>query len=465
MTSPTLMTPGSSSKDAMREAAGFPPLPESPVTSGPSLMPQMPTKPKTIMGKTLGLLATLLLAQLTLAAFLFIRGSGFGAVQPNEPLVTFDPATLDRVTIQDGTGAQVELVKRDGQWRLPGHFDFPASASKVEGLLRDLQGLRTRLPVSTSPESFARFKVAADQFERRIDLRQGDRNVAVLYLGDSPGFKRLFARGSQGEAIFEVNYSAHQAGAKASDWTDQGLFALTSDQITGLSLNGMLLRKQPVGFGDPQSQAEDGGQNARDRVAEGGGQNTQDRIAMAEGQNTQDSKVEAASQIGQGGQERWVLVGESAAIDQAKAGDLARAAASLNYLEVLGTEVMPEYQLDNPVVRLTVQPREGSPREFLIGRLADSEDYVLKANDQPWYFKIGAWAIKALQEASKEQLLVAPTTSIAIPESAPVVIGPPKIPEPMPDPEKNPVPISDSSPSPKDYPPPAESEPPSPIRD
>ena len=418
--------------------------PTSSMAGGPSPPPPSPTKPKAIMGKTLGLLAALLLAQLALAAFLFIRGSGFGAVQPDEPLVTFDPATLDRVTIQDGTGAQVELVKRDGQWRLPGHFDFPASASKVEALLRDLQGLRTRLPVSTSPESFARFKVAADQFERRIDLRQGDRDVAVLYLGDSPGFKRLFARGSQGEAIFEVNYSAHQAGAKASDWTDQGLFALTSDQITGLSLNGMLLRKQPVGFGDPHSQAEDGGQNARDRVAEGGGQNTQDRIAMAEGQNAQDRKADAASQIGDSGQERWVLAGESAAIDQAKASDLARAAANLTYLAVLGTEPKPEYQLDNPVARLTVQPREDQPREFLIARLADSEDFVLKASDQPWYFKIGAWAVKALQESSKEQLLVAPaapeeapeptaTMIETIPTAAPVPVDPvPSAPAPPP---------------------------------
>lgn len=456
LTPTTPMTSDSYPRDPVLMATTSSPTPPPPTPSmavGPSLPPPSPTRPKPIMGKTLGLLAALLLAQLALATFLFIRGSGFGAVQPDEPLVTFDPATLDRVTIQDGTGAQVELVKRDGQWRLPGHFDFPASASKVEALLRDLQALRTRLPVSTSPEAFARFKVAADQFERRIQLRQGDRDVAVLYLGDSPGFKRLFARPGQGGAVFEVNYSAHQAGAKASDWTDKGLYALTSDQIAGLSLNGMALRRHPAGDVDPEPQHENGDQNA------------QDRIAMAEGQNTQDRKADAASQIGDSGQERWVLAGESTEIDQAKAGDLARAAASLNYLDVLGTEPKPEYQLDNPVVRLTVQPREGSPREFLIGRLADSEDYVLKDNDQPWYFRIGAWAIKALQEASKEQLLVAPTTPIAIPESARVVIGPPKIPEPMPDPEKNPVPISDSSPSPKDYPPPAESEPPSPIRD
>lgn len=370
-----------------------------------------------IMRKTHGLLAVLLLAQLALAAFLFMRGSSFGTVLPEEPLITFDPVSLDRVTIQDGTGAQVELVKRDGQWRLPGHFDFPASASKVEALLKDLQGLRTRLPVSTSPEAFARFKVAADQFERRIDLRQGDREPAVLYLGDSPGFKRLFAREGQGAAVFEVSYSAHQAGAKASDWTDKGLFALTSDQISGLSLNGLELTKAPAGDGGPDRKAEDGGQGDHDRGAKDGGLNALDHKAEVAGQGGQ------VGQVGPVSQERWILAGEHAAIDQTQADDLARAAANLNYLEVLGTEAKPDYQLDNPVVRLTVQPREGSPREFLIAKLADSEDFVLKASDHPWYLKIGPWAVKGLQEASKERLLLSPeppeATLEATLESAP----------------------------------------------
>ena len=443
MTSPTLMTPGSSAKDATlmppgsstihttQMPAGESPTLASPMTSGPSLTPPLASKPEPIMGKTLGLLATLLLAQLALATFLFIRGNGFGTVQPDEALVTFEPTAVDRVTIQDDSGTQVELVKRDGQWRLPGHFDFPASTSKVEALLKDLQGLRTRLPVSTSPEAFARFKVAADQFERRIDLRQGDQELAVLYLGDSPGFKRLFARGGQGEAVFEVAYAAHQAGAKANDWTDKGLFALTPDQMAGLSLNGMVLKKVKAEDGSQDPKVEDKGQ---DRQAGDG------------------------DQSGQLGQDRWVMEGENTEIDQAKAGDLARAAASLNYLEVLGTEAMPAYQMDNPVARLTVQPREGKPREFLIAKLPDSEDYVLKASDHPWYFKVGAWAVKGLQEASKETLLV---TAVAAPDPGRVPIEPAAAhataPTATPDPAVAPAPADDPAP--------IATEPPAPVQE
>lgn len=409
MTSPPPLTPasfqhdttpivaGPSSRYPALTATGSPSITLTLLTSGTFQTPMMPTKSQPIMGKTLGLLAALLLAQLALAAFLFMRGSDFGAVQPDAPLITFDPAVVDRVTIQDSSGAQVELVKREGQWRLPGHFDFPASNAKVEALLKDIQDLRTRLPVSTSPEAFARFKVAADQFERRIDLRQGDQELAVLYLGDSPGFKRLFARGGQGEAVFEVAYAAHQAGAKANDWTDRGLFALTSDQIAGLTLNGMVLTKFKAGEGDQED----------DEVA-AAGQGGQDPKAENIGQVGQKPTAEGGGQAGQVGPDRWVLEGETTEINQAKAGDLARATATLNYLEVLGTEAKPEYQMDNPVVRLTVRPREGKPREFLIAKLADSADYVLKASDLAWYFKVGAWAVKQLEEASKEQLLMEP---------------------------------------------------------
>ena len=436
MTSPPPLTPGSfpqdttpivagsSSRNPTPTATGSPSTTLTPMTSGTSQTPMMPTKSPPIMGKTLGLLAALLLAQLALAAFLFMRGSGFGAVQPDAPLIAFDPAAVDRVSIQDGTGAQVELVKRDGQWWLPGHFDFPASASQVAALLKDLQGLRTRLPVSTSPEAFTRFRVAADQFERRINLRQGDQELAVLYLGDSPGFKRLFARGSQGEAVFEVAYVAHQAGTKANDWTDKGLFALTSDQIAGLNLNGMALTKTKARNSDQEGnevaaagqvgQDHEGERSGQEPKTEGNDQLSQDPQTNGGGHIRQDPETESGGHIrsneggGQAGPDRWVLEGETTEIDQVKAGDLVRAAANLNYLEVLGTEAKPEYQMDNPVARLTVQPREGSPREFLIAKLADSEDYVLKASDHPWYFKVGAWAVKRLEDARKELLLMEP---------------------------------------------------------
>lgn len=452
MTSPTPLTPGSSPRGTMPSVAGSssqhptsmatgsPSTPLTPMTSGTFQTPMMPTKLPPIMGKTLGLLAALLLAQLALAAFLFMRGSNFGAVQPDAPLIAFDPAVVDRVTIQDGTGAQVELVNREGQWRLPGHFDFPASNAKVEALLKDLQGLRTRLPASTSPEAFTRFKVAADQFERRIDLRQGDQELAVLYLGDSPGFKRLFARGGQGEAVFEVAYAAHQAGVKANDWTDKGLFALTSDQIAGLTLNGMVLTKTKAGNGS-QEDAEDkvSGQGGLDRKGENSGHGGLVSKAEDSDQHGQDPdaedggqirKAESGGQAGQVGPDRWVLEGETTEIDQVKAGELVRAAANLNYLEVLGTEARPEYQMDNPVVRLTVQSREGKPREFLIAKLADGEDYVLKANDHPWYFKVGAWAVKGLLEVGKETLLVA---AVAASDPVRVQIEPTAAPDPADD--------------------------------
>jgi len=309
-----------------------------------------PQHPRAITTQSLALLAVLLLVQLALAAMLYLRAGGFGAVQPDQPLVAFDAAAVDRLVITDGTGARVELVKRDGGWRLPGHFAFPASAAKVEALINDLHGLRTRLPVASSPDAFGRFKVATDQFERRIAFQQGDRELALLYLGDSPGFKRLFARNAQAQSVFEVGYSAYQASTKASDWTDKGLLTFPPDQITGLALNGLRLVK------DKQGDQE----------------------------------------------ERWRIEGEGTTVDQAKATKLVRAAANLSFVEVLGTEARPEYGLDAPELRLTLELKEGEPRELLIARLGEGKDFVLKATHQPWYFKVGDWTALALTDAYRD---------------------------------------------------------------
>lgn len=323
------------------------------------------SKTNALMIKPISILAILLVIQIGLAGWLFSRGTGFGSVQPDEPLVSFDPVMVDRVMIQDNAGAQVELVKRDGQWRLPAYFEFPAAATKVEALLKDLLALRTRLPVSTSPEAFTRFKVADDQFERRVTLLKGDTELARLYLGDSPGFKRLFARGDQAKAVYEVAYSAFQAGAKAGDWTDKALLSLPPDQILGFSLNGLELNKEKAGD-----------------------------------------------------QDLWMIKGETAAVDQTKAAELAGAVANLSFLEVLGTEAKPDYGLDNPVVRLAIQVKDAPTREFLIGKAATGEDYVLKAGDQPWYLKLGDWAVKGLREAGRETL-VNPTSVEPVAGSAP----------------------------------------------
>lgn len=324
------------------------------------------SKANALMTKPISILAILLVIQIALAGWLFSRGTGFGTVQPDEPLFSFDPVMVDRVMIQDNAGAQVELVKRDDQWRLPAYFDFPATATKVEALLKDLRALRTHLPVSTSPEAFTRFKVADDQFERRIALLKGDTELARLYLGDSPGFKRLFARGAQAKAVYEVAYSTFQAGAKAGDWTDKALLSLPADQVLGFSLNGLELNKEKAGD-----------------------------------------------------QDRWMIKGETTEVDQAKAADLVRAVTNLSFLEVLGTEAKPDYGLDNPVVRLAIQVKDAPTRELLIGKAAVGEDYVLKAREQPWYLKLGDWAVKGLREASRETL-VNPASNEPVAGLAPV---------------------------------------------
>ena len=303
------------------------------------------------MTKRIQILAVLLGLQVILAVVLGMRGSGFGAVQADQPLIDFDAAAVDHVILRGGAGETVELAKKDGKWLMPGQYDFPASAPKVQALIDEIHGLRTRMPVSTSKDAFARFKVADDQYERRIAFMQGEQELGVLYLGDSPGYKRLFARGAKSEAVFEIGYSAYQAGTKASDWTEKALFSLTQDQIVGLKINGLALKK-------------------KDKA--------------------------------------WQIDGDDAELDQDKVTDLVRDAANLNYLEVLGTEAKPEYKQETPVVTLEIQPQEGDAQVFVLSKPDAGEDYVMKAAHQPWYFKVAEWGVKNFKETGRDQLLKHP---------------------------------------------------------
>ena len=139
-------------------------------------------------------LAAVLVFQLILALVLWSRGPDYSAFKAKEPLLTFDPAKVDRIEIAESSANSVALVKEDGKWAIPSSAGFPADGAKVSGLLTKLAGLKKGWPVASSSEAAKRFKVASDSFERRIVLKSGGNAAGELLLGTSPNFKSVSAR-------------------------------------------------------------------------------------------------------------------------------------------------------------------------------------------------------------------------------------------------------------------------------
>jgi hypothetical protein len=191
-------------------------------------------------------LGALLLVQLVLALLLG-RGGGLAPASDTAPLLELDIAAVDEVLIEsgddadsdagDGKGDRVRIARTEDGWVLPDLDGFPAAASRVEQVLDDLDGISRPLPVATSADARRRFRVADDAFERRLTLRGGGEE-ATLIIGDSPGFRRLFARVDGEEAVYDLRLGLFDLAAEADGWIDRGRLQFDRGEITRIGVSG-----------------------------------------------------------------------------------------------------------------------------------------------------------------------------------------------------------------------------------
>ena len=169
-------------------------------------------------------LTLLLVLQLTLATGLVLtRGAADDGGTP-QPLLPVAASAIDRMVISDGE-SQATVLRQDGGWFLP-DAKLPASAPKVNDILERLGETVTEWPVATTESSQARFEVADAGFQRRVQLFGGDEQVAELYLGTSPGFRKVHLRRAGEDAVYAVNLNTFDLPASEDAWLDQSLLAV-----------------------------------------------------------------------------------------------------------------------------------------------------------------------------------------------------------------------------------------------
>jgi hypothetical protein len=295
-------------------------------------------------------LGILLAAQLGLALLLTLSAGEFGTTQAGQPLLSFEPDDIQRVRIRAPGQDPVVLQKRDEGWLLPDYYGVPASSEKVQEFLVELKGLEKRLPLTTSAAAKQRFKVADDKFERVIELYGvGEEPVARLYLGDSPGFRRIYGRAGDDDTVFELAYGAHQASAKSDDWADRNLLRLPEDELTRVEMPGVTLERADDAW----------------RVAD-----------LQEGEQNNEEEIRSALQRLSG----------------------------LGFLSIQGTEP-PAGQpvLELKVARKTVQPVN---YRFYPGK--DGGDPQLRSSAHPWTFTVAKYLLEDLQKLTRDKLVKRP---------------------------------------------------------
>lgn len=149
-------------------------------------------------------------------------------------LLNIDQAKVDGVLIEDETGAKLNLQQREGVWILPDAGNLPADGEKVVALLKKLFDASAPWPVATSAESARRFEVTPEKFQRHIQLRIADAVTGDIYLGTSPGFRKVHARLAEADDVYAIEFANFEATTRPDDWLDKSLLQPEGD-VVGLS--------------------------------------------------------------------------------------------------------------------------------------------------------------------------------------------------------------------------------------
>jgi hypothetical protein len=295
-------------------------------------------------------LGALLALQLLLALGLDLGGKDMTPAASQGPLLALDPEKVTEIRIQSAEGEPMLVKKTKKGWIIPSLGELPAAEHKVTGLLTKLEGLQKGLPVATSEQALKRFKVADQAFERKLTLEQGGSAPAILYLGDSPGFRQLFARADGDGAVYDVELGLFDVPDKADNWSDRTLLHLDAEKIRKLTLAGLTLERKDDSW----------------HLAD-----------LAEDEEQDDQAIE----------------------------DKVRALASIDFLGVLKDEKEPAVSKDASPVEMEATLTSGETVRYKLTKLADGDDYLLEVSNRPQRFTLSKYMTEELTGLERADLL------------------------------------------------------------
>ncbi|MFV8818623.1 DUF4340 domain-containing protein [Haliea sp. E17] len=191
-------------------------------------------------------LLTLLLFQLGLLGWL-LRSAGNADGNTIPLLVQTGTYVVDTLRIEDSAGDSAMLHKGANGWMLPQLNGLPADSERVEALLKTLTATDAGWAIAHSSAARQRFEVASYRFQRKITLVAQGRELGSVYIGSSPGFRRLYARSAHKNPIYSIPLNRHEIPAHDDGWLLPSLLqvrapvAISSDGYSLRHSNGQWL--------------------------------------------------------------------------------------------------------------------------------------------------------------------------------------------------------------------------------
>ncbi len=266
------------------------------------------------------------------------------------------------LTITDGEGRAISLRRVGPQWVLPDAADYPAQGDKVDAFLEKVLGLNTSRLVTRTGASHGRLQVAADDFQRRVDLATAGGTTYRLYLGSSPRYGAThFRLEGQEETYLTDALSTWETSTAAATWIDPVFLRVPQDGVTGMML-------------------ENG--NGTFRFV-------QDR-----------------------GIWRMAGLGLDEELDETQLTGLLRRLEALQMVAPLGKEELASYGMDRPSAVVTLETVTGTISLRVGAQDPEDDSYVVIVSTLPYYVRVAGYNIQPFVERAREDFLLSPPTPL-----------------------------------------------------
>ncbi len=201
----------------------------------------------------LGNILTLVLAlQLLLVVAVFWPRADEGENDARTPLLALVTDNIDRIVISDAESSLL-LTRTGDSWQLPEYHALPIDEQKLRRALENLPTLARGWPVASSSVAKERFEVAEDGFQRKLEFFSVGDSSAALYLGTSPGFRKVHTRIEGSDAVYAVEFNTFDLPVQPAEWLDKTLLQLADVQaVTGLDYS---IRKNSEAWSGASEQA------------------------------------------------------------------------------------------------------------------------------------------------------------------------------------------------------------------
>ncbi|MCB0324352.1 MAG: DUF4340 domain-containing protein [Bdellovibrionales bacterium] len=193
------------------------------------------------------ILFLLLLLQLVVAVALKSRGDSLAAFVSGQPFFVGSHDQVKRITVADGEGRSLLLVRNSSSWVLPELNDFPASSRHIGELFEKLRVHRP-YPIASTIAAASRLHVADNTFDRRFTFHRGEGD-AVLYLGAAPTFRRVYARLGGEQEIYEIPFDLFEYPTIPDEWYDTELLKIHERSIRQVKTPSVTLLRREQGSG------------------------------------------------------------------------------------------------------------------------------------------------------------------------------------------------------------------------